>query len=759
MRTVLTFVLTFLYLASAPALAQAPIVHLRADQRLDRTSDGHVQLWQSVSGSATFVPDTTKVRPLVVDDAINGRPAIRFANDGYLEGPAVFPTQSDYTLYVVMRWDGKQASNNLVSGTTRALFLATSPYPRVIHQGNFSQMSQSTIGADGPTVVRVEFEHASGRLRLALNNRVGDEAVIPANTDPTIYIGSYVRGNFFWGDIAEVVIYDRQLDSAARATFEQELHQRYGIGRMPDPPPPVVQWQQAPSHDHFIPEGGSLVLRGTIIDAAVRRVAITLDSAGIVVDQWVVDAATTTQISIERQVTSGLHHYRLSATAQFTDGTERSVLEADGIVSGIAIAIEGQSNSIFGDATLTTSPFARTIGSNAGRQLSDTLFKSSIATGNGGGANVGAWGLRLQHLIASELGQPSCVINGGVGGTRIEQHFPDANNRMNLATIYGSWLYRIEKSGLRDHIRWLFWYQGESNNGADGYGALFDQLYAAWKSDLPNLERIVVIQIRPGCGGTEHARLRDDQRRLQDRYSDVIVHTACALPGHDGCHFQSAGYRQLADQLFRLYRDLEAGQETSAAQAPTIDRVRLDVQTKTISISVRHSASLYPLLSGSARLADAFFLNDDESIRPDSAWIQGTTIVIQPPSGVAPVTVSYVPSKNDPVTNAVFQGPWITDELGVGLLSFHSVPVIPSTVSQAPHASTADLPRVVRRGVDVTIDHSVTSAHLVSIHGATIPLSTAGSRLPIPPEIAPGVYTVLLRGALGVQRQLIAVVE
>ncbi len=746
-------------LALASTQAQTPIVHLRADQQVDRTSDGLVRQWRSVTGSATFLPDTTKVRPQVVDTAINGRPALRFANDGYLEGPAVFPTQSDYTLYVVMRWDGKQASNNLVSGTSRALFLATSPYPRVIHQGNFSQMSQSTIAADGPTVVRVEFEHASGRLRLALNNRVGDEAVIPANLDSTIFIGSYVRGNFFWGDIAEVVIYDRQLDSAERAMFEQELHQRYGIGRVPDPPPPVVHWQQAPSHDHFIPEGGSLILRGTIIDAAVQRVAITLDSAGIIVDQWVVDATATSQIAIDRILTPGLHHYRLSAIARFGNGTEQSVLEADRIVSGIAIAIEGQSNSIFGDATLSTSPFARTIGSNAGRQLSDTLFKPSVASGNGGGANVGAWGLRLQHLIASELGQPSCVINGGVGGTRIEQHFPDANNRMNLATIYGSWLYRIEKSGLRDHIRWLFWYQGESNDGADGYGALFDQLYAAWKSDLPNLERVVVIQIRPGCGGTEHARLRDDQRRLQDRYSDVMVHTACALPGHDGCHFQSAGYRQLADQLFRLYRELEAGQETSAAQAPTIHRVRRDVQSGTVSLTVRHATSLYTIANGSAPLSAAFFLNNDEGIRPDSVWVQGSTIVLRPPSGVEPVTVSYVPSKNDVSTNTLFQGPWLTDELGVGLLSFHNVPVIPSSVDVATGTAVINEPRLVRRGDFVKIDHSITSAQLVSIHGATLPLTTAGSLLPIPPNVAAGVYTVVMHGARGVDRQLIAVVE
>jgi len=45
-------------------------------------------------------------------------------------------------------------------------------------------------------------------------------------------------------------------------------------------------------------------------------------------------------------------------------------------------------------------------------------------------------------------------------------------------------------------------------------------------------------------------------------------------------------------------------------------------------------------------------------------------------------TVSYVPSKNDPITNTLYSGPWLTDEVGVGLLTFHNIPVIPSSVEE-----------------------------------------------------------------------------
>ncbi len=680
--------ITFLLLFPLLASAQAPLLHVRADSLVTRNADGRVTSWHSVSGSAVLVPDTTKVRPLYVADGMNGRPTLRFANDGYLEGPSIFPTANDYTLYVVMRWNGQSASNNLVSGTTRALFLATSPYPRVIHSANFSQLAQSTVDADGPTVVRVEYEESTGRLKLALNNRIGDDVVIPQNTDPTLFIGSYVRDNFFWGDIAEVVLYDRLLDSTERTKLETDLHDRYNIPRVPDPLPPVVMWERVPSPLHFIPEGGELLAQGTVSDNRVQRVTATLDSAGIVVQEWTFVTSQTKEIRIARPVSAGLYTYRLTIDAVMTGDTIRRIVDADGIVCGEAIAIEGQSNSIFGDASLGRVPYARTFGSNFGQAANDTLFKESIASGNGGGANVGAWGLRLQQLIATERSMPTCVINGGVGGTRIEQHFPDANNRMNRQTIYGSWLYRIDKSGLRNHIRWLFWYQGESNNGADDYASLFATLYAAWKADLPNLEHVVVVQIRPGCGGDDHARLRDDQRRLQDLYDDVIVHTACALPAHDGCHFGSVGYRDLGDQMYRLYRDTEDGIESPDVLAPTFATVRQDVTNGDISITTKNARSLQITQANGQPLTSAFFFNGTETLRPDSAWIVGTSVVLRPSTDVTVNTVSYVPSKNDPFTSALYSGPWITDEVGSGMLTFHNISVIPSSVDQESAVSS-----------------------------------------------------------------------
>ena len=268
------FIALLLLFIAAEASAQAPIVHLRADSLVSLSEQQRALSWSSVTGDAVFRADTSVVAPLLVPDAMNGQPALRFANDGHFIGPSVFPTGEDYTLYVVMRWDGGNASNNLVSGRSHALYLGNSPYPRVLHGANFGQQAISTVPVSGPTVIRVTYQASSGIARIGINNVLGDEAVVPSNTDAALFIGSYAGGNWFWGDIAEVILYDRSLDSAERVTLEEEIHQRYAIERAPDPAPPVVRWDRAPEPNHFVPLGGSIVLDGEIIDESVERITI-----------------------------------------------------------------------------------------------------------------------------------------------------------------------------------------------------------------------------------------------------------------------------------------------------------------------------------------------------------------------------------------------------------------------------------------------------------------------------------------------------
>lgn len=722
-------------------IAQPAVIYVRADSLVTTTASGSVNSWQSVSGRVTFLPGLTGEAPLLVHDAMNGRPAVRFSNNGYLIGPSIFPTMSDYTLYVVARWDGKAASNNLFSGISRALYLANTPYPRVLHGGNFSLQGISSIVMTGPSVIRVEYSAEPSMVRISINNKLADATEIPVNTDSVCYIGAYAGANFFWGDIAEVVLYNRLLTEQERSKLESDIHSRYSIPHAPNPPAPVVLWEWEPRPYELIPVGENLRVKGRIIDSTIHKIVFTLDSTGIPIESWTFALDTSAEFDFERTLAAGLHDYHLVGMAVGSDSLQR-IIDADHIVCGIPMAIEGQSNCIYSDLTQVPSAFVRTFGMNFSQRRADTLFSVSQSASNGRGGHVGSWGLRLQNNIAGNMNLPTCVINGAVGGTRIEQHFPNEENRYNMNTIYGSWLYRLEKSRMRNHIRWLFWYQGESNSGSDDYSALFSKLYDEWKKDLPNLEHIVVVQIHTGCGGTEHARLRDDQRKLQQRYSDIIVHSACGLPGHDNCHYRNDGYWELGDQLFRLFRDIENGITSPASRAPDVRRAVIDPETNTVTITTDYAVMLVPSVPGADSLPSAFFFNGNEAVHPDTVWLTGNNIHLDPPDSIRVSTVSYIPDRfND--KNEYYQGPWIYDETGVGVLTFHNIPVIPSGVDEDAERSPMEFVQVRRGGRLSPLPTG--QAWLISATGERIGIGMCQQEYTIPPTIAAGLYCLQIQ--------------
>ena len=134
-----------------------------------------------------------------------------------------------------------------------------------------------------------------------------------------------------------------------------------------------------------------------------------------------------------------------------------------------------------------------------------------------------------KRLVASQK-VPVFIINGAVGGTRIDEHQPNARNHADLKTIYGRMLWRMQQARLTHGIRGVIWHQGESDQGADGptggygwetYQQYFVEMSAAWKEDLPNIRHYYIFQIWPNAcamGGHDGSgdRLREVQRDAAD---------------------------------------------------------------------------------------------------------------------------------------------------------------------------------------------------------------------------------------------------
>ena len=106
------------------------------------------------------------------------------------------------------------------------------------------------------------------------------------------------------------------------------------------------------------------------------------------------------------------------------------------------------------------------------------------------------------NVIRSTQEIPVLIINGAVGGTRVDQHQRDGNDPDNLNTIYGRLLWRVQQAELAEHVRGIFWHQGESDGDLAyaEYLARWTAMYEGWLLDYPNVEGIFVFQVRAGCG-------------------------------------------------------------------------------------------------------------------------------------------------------------------------------------------------------------------------------------------------------------------
>ncbi len=263
-------------------------------------------------------------------------------------------------------------------------------------------------------------------------------------------------------------------------------------------------------------------------------------------------------------ISPGLTAYRV-VYGTTTNKVDTDVATVSDLVCGDAFIIEGQSNALATDNsaptdTTKTNPWVRTFGSKSG-------WGHGIAKGND--LQLGLWGWYLANHIVSNHKMPVCIINGAVGGTRIDVHRPNpANHSEPLGLGYGESSYanlynRVTGAKLSHGIRGLMWHQGEQSQGSGGidpdydykfYQQYFVDISAAWKQDFPNLKNYYLFQIWPAaCGDTSrNDQLREVQRTLPYLYSNMKVMSTLGIKPGSGCHYEPAGYQVFSDLIAPL---------------------------------------------------------------------------------------------------------------------------------------------------------------------------------------------------------------
>ena len=266
----------------------------------------------------------------------------------------------------------------------------------------------------------------------------------------------------------------------------------------------------------------------------------------------------------------GLVKYRVEFGTK-TGGQEKVLHAVGNLVCGDAYLIDGQSNALATDtgeeSPPDTSEWIRSYGGPTGRGDGTDWVRDRMPKPNGRAcaaeplvqpglegepagakAELGCWGMELAKRLVASQKMPIFIVNGAVGGTRIDEHQPTPENHADLKTIYGRMLWRVQQARLTHGIRAVLWHQGESDQGSDGpdggygwetYQRYFLDMSAAWKQDLPNIQHYYVFQIWPNAcsmGGGHGDMLREVQRTLPRLYSNHGHHadagdqTAGAVP-------------------------------------------------------------------------------------------------------------------------------------------------------------------------------------------------------------------------------------
>ena len=261
------------------------------------------------------------------------------------------------------------------------------------------------------------------------------------------------------------------------------------------------------------------------------------------------------------------------------------------LVCGDAFLIDGQSNALATDTGEKSPPdtnkwirsYGRPNGNRQKEGAKENLWCNPVwKAQKGEKAELGWWGMKLAERLVESQKVPIFIINGAVGGTRIDQHQRSPTDPADLNTIYGRTLWRVQQAKLTHGIRGILWHQGENDQGADGptggygwetYQPLFIEMSAGWKQDFPNVQHYYIFQIWPdscSMGGKKGSgdMLREKQRSLPQLYSNMSIMSTLGIRPPGPCHFPLEGWEEIAKLIQPLIERDHYGQQPTRSITP-----------------------------------------------------------------------------------------------------------------------------------------------------------------------------------------------
>lgn len=427
---------------------------------------------------------------------------------------------------------------------------------------------------------------------------------------------------------------------------------------------------------------GTLFCNGRLVDAA-DMVFLRLFADDKLVQTESRKPTDGTSYALNVRLKPGLIKYRIEFGSKSAD-RERVLHTANNLVCGDVYLIDGQSNAEATDVgkedPAFTSEWIRSYGSPGG-QRADTrsnLWANAVCRNRQNGAGqIGFWGLELAHRLVESERIPICIINGAVGGSRIDQHQRNPDLPNDPGTIYGRLLGRVEQAKLTHGVRGILWHQGENDQGADGptgrfgwetYREYFIEMAAGWQQDYPNLQHMHIFQIWPracsmGVNGSDNL-LREVQRELPSQFSRMSIMSTLGIQPPGGCHFPPEGYAEFARLIHpQVQRDHYGRTFTRSISPPNLIRATFVSPAKdTVELEFDQTVVWHNHLAGQFH----FDGNGVDVISGDAA---GRRLTLRLKKAPEASRITYVDSKS-----------WSPDRLllgenGIAALTFCNVPI------------------------------------------------------------------------------------
>lgn len=457
-----------------------------------------------------------------------------------------------------------------------------------------------------------------------------------------------------------------------------------------------VTYYQVPKQLHFFArdqqDSAEVVFRGKINSNGYDSMYLDLFKNNAYIKRKVfklIYSGGNAPFNLSHKIHAELSEYKFKLHV-LDGGVVTQLMVVDSIVCGDAYIISGQSNSDRSNNLATyKNEYCRTFGvqtidfNYTPYIASDTAFSLSVARAPNfyteSYSNVGVWGLRLQKFIKENFGIPTCIINGGLGGSAIEANLRNNSNPMDLSTAYGKLLYRVTKAGLNNGIKAIFWYQGESNGTSTwvNYSNNFNTLYNSWKQNYPNFRRIFLFQTRPCCSEPLSSELREVQRNIPFSYNDIEILATNGILDFEGWHFEYNGYNSIADMVYvPLCQKFYSVTDTAHCKPPNIRAAYYTSPSKnTIALLFENSVvQKWPNDTLGQSMKNYFYLNGAYgSVTSGSVCADTLKLFLNGSSSANKIT--YLPSNFNNNNSFIYQGPFLKNPRNLGILSFCNYPI------------------------------------------------------------------------------------